>query len=265
MSKFEVKFIIDRIEVSQEEIKKVELQRYKKVLSDLFEHGVTPTLNGIGLSSKFINTIELEKAREVLAETKEKLGRKGIYNLYKKELEESDRMWCKIAANSRTRENLQSGIVEVEVKGLTLQQFSAFNHSIDALNSLALPSRIHPEHYSFESFPGGQIIIETFGMYKNPSYLKLEILKSEEGFMPITPDSDTAMVMMGTTKLMSDDTDTKIIGMHQFKSYEDGMKIKLGVFLPEAAPREIVEGHKWHLAVEFNNALHLAAEMAKIK
>lgn len=236
------------------------------MLSELFEHDVTPTLNEIELNNECIDTIELEKAREALAETKEKLGKEAIYDLYKKEIEESDKMWHEIAANSKTRENLQPGIVEVEVKGgLNLQQFGVFNHYIDASNSLATPSKIHPEHYSFESFPGGQIIIETFGMYKNPSYLKLEMLTPEEGFMPITPDSDTAMVMMGTTKLMSDDTDTKIIGMHQFKPYEDGIKIKLGVFLPEAAPKEIVEGHKWHLAVEFNNAVHFAAEMARVK
>ena len=38
------------------------------------------------------------------------------------------------------------------------------------------------------------------------------------------------------------------------------MKVKLGVFLPENAPKEIAEGHKWHLIVEFNNGLHIAAQ-----
>ncbi|MFT8477408.1 MAG: hypothetical protein ABF682_08385 [Liquorilactobacillus sp.] len=38
------------------------------------------------------------------------------------------------------------------------------------------------------------------------------------------------------------------------------MKVKLGVFLPKTAPQEIVEGHKWHLMVEFNNGLHIAAQ-----
>lgn len=59
---------------------------------------------------------------------------------------------------------------------------------------------------------------------------------------------------------MSDGTDTKIVGMHQFKQSSDGIKVKLGVFVPEAAPKEIVEGHKWHLMVEFQNVLEAAVQ-----
>ena len=59
---------------------------------------------------------------------------------------------------------------------------------------------------------------------------------------------------------MSDKSDTKIIGMHQFKKRDHGLYVKLGAFVPEAAPAEIAQGHKWHMMVEFNNALQEAAK-----
>ena len=117
---------------------------------------------------------------------------------------------------------------------------------------------IHPEHYSFEVANGEQIIIETFGMYKNPTYMHL--IPANDGFTPIPVDDDTSFSMVGYTHLAHDDSDTKIVGMHQFKERDDGLEVKLGVFLPKAAPAEMLEGHKWHLMVEFNNCLHLAAE-----
>ena len=60
---------------------------------------------------------------------------------------------------------------------------------------------------------------------------------------------------------MSDKSDTKIVGMHQFKQSKDGMKVKLGVYLPEAVPDEMVSGHQWHLMVEFLNGLEAASQI----
>lgn len=149
--------------------------------------------------------------------------------------------------------------MEVEARGITLKQFMVFNQSLARRNDLTLPSMIHPEHYSFEAGPGGeQIIIETFGMYGDPTWMHL--IPGKDFYRPIPLDHDTTMSMVGYTHLMSDNTNTKLIGMHQFKDWDEGLRVKLGVFLPEAAPRDMLEGHKWHLAVEFNNALHYAAE-----
>lgn len=49
--------------------------------------------------------------------------------------------------------------------------------------------------------------------------------------------------------------------MYLYLQLEDGLKVKLGVFVPQATPKEIEEGHKYHLAVEFNNSLHYIAEI----
>lgn len=95
-------------------------------------------------------------------------------------------------------------------------------------------------------------------MYKDPSYLDLKPAGSKD--YPIKPDSDTDIVMMGKTYLADSGLDTTILGMHQLKDKGNGMEVKLGVFLPESAPKEIIEGHKWHLMVEFKNGLEISAK-----
>jgi hypothetical protein len=40
--------------------------------------------------------------------------------------------------------------------------------------------------------------------------------------------------------------------MHQFGDTASGFRARLGVYWPAAAPVELVEGHQWHLACEFN-------------
>ncbi|WNC13025.1 hypothetical protein [Brevibacillus brevis] len=260
MSNVDIKFIIDGKEVSQEEIRAVEYSRSKKVIDELISLGESVTYEGIPLTREEIDNIDLEKAKEALAETKERLGNDAIKELYKEKLELSDAMWREIAEKSPARENLQPCIIEVEAKGLSIQEFAVYFKQIEEKGGLAMASRIHPEHYYGDIVPGVQTIIETFGMYKEPSYWRLEI--SNDGYKPIELDADTAMTLCAAIKLASDGTDTKLIAMHQFKPTEDGLKIKLGAFLPEAAPKEMIEGHKWHFAVEFNNVLHYAAELA---
>lgn len=258
MKEAEINFITDGRKISLDEIRKVEMSRYQKVFAEFLEREIALDLNGKAYTREDIKSLNLEDAQEVLACAKERLGRDKIRSIYAEDLEKGDAMWKDIAASSPSRKNLQAGIVEVEAKGITLEQFMLCNQGLAKSNNLYLPSKMHPEHYSFEAGPGGtQTIIETFGMYKYPACLHLE--PCVDGYCPIREDADTVMSMVGYTKLMSDGTDTKIIGMHQFKQKDDGIKVKLGVFLPEAAPKEIIEGHKWHLMVEFNNALQSAA------
>lgn len=259
MNNVELKFIIDGKEVAQEEIRAVEFSRYKKVIDEFMSLGESVTYEGTPLTREDMDHIDLEKAKEALAETKERLGNDAIKELYKEKLERSDAMWREIAEKSPARENLQSCIVEVEAKGLTIQDFAVYFKQIEEKGGLAMASKIHPEHYYGKMVPGVQTIIETFGMYKEPSYWRLEI--SNDGYKPIELDADTAMAMTAAITLASDGTDINVTAMHQFKPTPDGLKIKLGVFVPEAAPKEMIEGHKWHFAVEFNNVLHFAAEL----
>lgn len=243
-------FTVDGKEVTQEEIHKVEKERYEKVLGEMVEKSV--------LEPSQIENLSLEAAKLLLAQTKESLGRDEILKLYSKEIAASDEMWHDIANASPAKSELQAGIVNVKTRGISIFQFMMENAQVIKQNDLYTPSMIHPEHYSFNVVNGEQIIVETFGMYKNPTYMHL--ISANDGYTPIELDEDTSFAMVGYTHLAHDDFDTKIVGMHQFKECEDGLEVKLGVFLPKAAPQEMLEGHKWHLMVEFNNCLKLAAE-----
>ncbi len=245
-----ITFTVDGKEISQEEIRKVEKERYDKVLGELVEKSV--------LRASQVENLSLEAAKQLLAQTKESLGRDEILHLYDKELRASDKMWSEISSTSPAKSDLQAGIVNVRTQGISIYQFLAVNAEVVKQNGLYIPSLIHPEHYSFDVKNGEQIIVETFGMYKNPTYMHL--IPANDGYTPIPLDKDTSFAMVGYTHLAHNDLDTKIVGMHQFKEQEDDLDIKLGVFLPKTAPKEMLEGHKWHLMVEFNNCLLLAAE-----
>lgn len=256
---YSITFKTDGRIVEETEIRKVERDRTIKVLHELLDKGVALSQDGGSVTASDFETLPLSDLKELLAATKERLGREEIRRLYAKELEDADKMWKEIYQAGDPKNKLQQAIVEVTTKNISLKQFLMFNRSLAEKNNLYLPSLIHPEHYSFEAGKGGtQTIIETFGMYGNPSWLYL--VPAKKDFCPIAPDPDTVMVMCGQVFLASDKSDTGIIGMHQFKDRPDGLSVKLGMFLPSAAPKEIVEGHKWHFLVEFNNGLHEAAK-----
>lgn len=257
MSQYKIKFSVDGQKISQEEIQKVELERYHHVFEEFQTKNIPITLNQQVIPVEKLNELTLEDAKEALAQTKEAIGKAGMLNYYHDEIQESDQMWENIAANATGK--MKQAIVEVETENISLIQFMLFNQSLAKENNLYLPSKIHPEHYYFDAGKGGtQTIVETFGMYKQPSYLHL--VPGDHIQKPIQTDADTTMTMIGQTLLADNMADTKIIGMHQLKNKTNGMKVKLGVFLPENAPQEIIEGHKWHLMVEFNNGLHIAAD-----
>jgi len=255
MSNYEICFTMDGKAVTQEQIREVELKRCKFVLHDMIKLGVTPTYKGVTVKDEEIEKMEIEKAKETLSETKAKLGADGIRSVYRDRIISSNQMWREISQNSPAYQDLQPSITEVEVKGITMQEFAQFNLYMEKKGTLLFA---HPDHFTFQSIEGGQIIMETMGMYGEPTYCKLII--TNEGYKPITPDPDTKMVMFAAGYLMSDGTDMKVVGMHQFKPTPDGLKIKMGIFFPKTTPKEIIEGHKMHLAIEFNNVLHFIGD-----
>ncbi|CAK1224689.1 hypothetical protein [Fructobacillus evanidus] len=257
MSEYKIQFTVDGQKVDETAIREMELSRYHHVFDEFVAKNIPITLDQQVIPADQLKTLPLSSAKKALAQTKEAIGKEGMLKYYHDEIHESDEMWKEIAENASPK--MQQAIVEVETENISLIQFMLFNQSLAKENNLYLPSKIHPEHYYFDAGKGGtQTIVETFGMYRKPSYLHL--VPGDHIQKPIPTDSDTTMVMLGQTLLADTMADTKIIGMHQLKNKPNGMKVKLGVFLPENAPKEIIEGHKWHLMVEFNNGLHIAAD-----
>lgn len=259
MEDYKIKFTVDGRVVPEQEILDMELSRYHHVFRIFDDKQVPISLNNKVLKLSELLDLSLEDAKVALASTREAMGKEKTLEVFKPEIERGDIMWKEIAASSPAGRNYQEAYVEVEIENISLVQFMLFNQGLMKTNNLYLPSKIHPEHYYFDADKTGrQVIIETFGMYKDPSYLDLRPGGKED--YPVTPSKEVDIVMAGKTLLKSDESDTKMLGMHQLSNSEKGMKVKLGVFLPENAPKEIAEGHKWHLMVEFNNGLHIAAQ-----
>lgn len=259
MSDYKITFTVDGRVVPEKEILEMELSRYHHVFRIFDKKNIPVYLDNKELILAELLQLPLEHAKIALAQTREALGKERTLELFAPEIEQGDNMWHEIANTSRAGVNFQEAYVEVETENITLEQFMLFNQSLMKKNNLYLPSTIHPEHYYFDAnHKGEQIIIETFGMYKEPSYLDLK--PGSKADYPIAPDPQVDVVMAGKTYLANDHSDTKMLGMHQLSKTKNGMKVKLGVFLPENAPKEIAEGHKWHLMVEFNNGLHIAAQ-----
>ncbi|KZU34491.1 hypothetical protein Nizo2535_0969 [Lactiplantibacillus plantarum] len=207
--------------------------------------------------------LSLDDAKIALAQTRESIGKEKTLALFKPETDRADQMWEHIADTSPVGKDFQEAYVDVETSNISLFQFMLFNQLLMKKNNLYLPSTIHPEHYYFEGDKSGkQTIIETFGMYKGPSYFNLK--PGGPADYPVKPEPNVDLVMAGKTFLMSNGEDTKMMGMHQLTMTKNGMQVKLGVFLPKSAPSEIAEGHKEHLLVEFNNGLHIAAQQKPI-
>jgi len=83
-----------------------------------------------------------------------------ILELYANKLAESDNIWHEIASKTVKGHNLQSAYVDVDVDGLTLGDFLAFNQELNKMVDPALPFKIHPEHFVFAGVHGGQEIME---------------------------------------------------------------------------------------------------------
>ena len=258
MKDYKITFKVDGRIISEKEILDMELSRYHHVFHIFDDKHIPISLDGKELALKELLELPLEQAKIALAQTRESIGKEKTLELFDDEIQLGDEMWHNIAQSSQAGVNMQKAFVEVETENISLEQFMLFNQQLMKQNNLYLPSTIHPEHYYFDAnSKGEQIIVETFGMYRSPSYLDLK--PGDKSDFPVTPTPNVDMVMAGKTYLATDLSDTKMVGMHEMSQTDKGMKVKLGVFLPENAPKEIAEGHKWHLMVEFNNGLHIAA------
>lgn len=260
MKDYKIQFEVDGKKISLKEIEEMEMSRYHHVFKLFNKKGISIKLDGAEQTLDELLALSLEEAKRALAQTREAIGKEKTIELFSDEIKSSDQMWKKINETADFSQPYQQAIVDVKTDNISLPQFMMFNQLLAKKNNLYMPSTIHPEHYFFDAnSKGEQRIIETFGMYKDPSYLDLKPAGSKD--YPIKPDDDTDIVMMGKTYLADSGLDTTILGMHQLKDRGNGMEVKLGVFLPESAPKEIIDGHKWHLMVEFKNGLEIAANI----
>lgn len=114
----------------------------------------------------------------------------------------------------------------------------------------------HPEHYVIDSRPDGtQQVCETTGGAPLASEFTICFGNTEAITIPLRKDCPYRIE--GVSVLASG----LCIGgaRHQFQDMPGGLHGFLCIDFPKRTPRSIINGHKWHLAIEFSNWVEAAA------
>ncbi|WP_125704207.1 hypothetical protein [Lacticaseibacillus daqingensis] len=257
MTELKIEITIDGTPVTQDELAKVQEWRIKHVLQEMKSLGAA-----ISPSAIEINLLPYQDAKQLLLDTKAKYADlETMKALYKEPLAASDKFWKAVAAESNGNQNLQAGQVFMHVEGVSMPQLQAVMGGELGSDFAAI---INPEHfYSVGNTITGQHIIETFGCFGEPT--EMTLYPETGDFKPLTPDPTYPIQMNGWVALASDD-DKLGYGWrayHQIRPTATGFDAILAAYLPSATPQEIINGHKWHLAVEFSEMLKFAVAHAK--
>jgi hypothetical protein len=256
MTDLKIEITIDSTPVTQAELAKIQEWRIKHVLQEMKALGAA-----IPLSASAINWLPYPDAKQLLLATKAKYADlAAMQALYQAPLATADKFWKDVAARSNGNQDLQEGKVLLHVEGIAMPQLQKVMSAELGSDFAAL---INPEHfYSTGNTITGQHIIETFGCFGEPTEMNLY---PETGtFKPTTPDPTYPLQMNGYVTLATDD-DPLGYGWrayHQIRPTANGFDAILAAYLPSATPTEIINGHKWHLAVEFSELIKFAAAQA---
>ena len=255
MSELKIEIMIDGQSYSQEQLELIQFEREKHVLHEMTYLGADIKDGGKTLSYDDINYLSKTDAKRVLGNAKLELGAKGLTELYKERLRRSAQMWKDIIKEYVDGEPFQEAITRVKVTGITIEEFQ--KSMMKSMDDEASVLSANPEHLGFAYRETGEALIgiETMGMYGNP--VEAVITSDPNVTLPIKTEDGFRLMMAGHCKL-SDGTDTHVIAAHQVKPNENGFELKLMVFFPQSTPKELVDGHKIHLALEFLDALQTA-------
>lgn len=245
MRQFTYECRIDGQNYSLELLAMVRYQRDIHVLHQLKQAGATIEHDGTTLSHEDIDLLTAEAASMISAAVRRSYDLEGIRSLFGAELRASDSWWRDINAASEGLP-LQACVADIVITGISFEEF-AENMKTQAPFLQDYPA-VHPDHFFIEK--DGETIkgVETFGMYGGPSEMWLS--PDENLSVPIERDESYPFAF-GAVASLPDGTNSNAPAFMQFKPMENGLAVKAGCCFPAKAPKEMVEGHKLHLALEF--------------
>lgn len=257
MTKYpELKITINNEQVTWEETNRWAVKRAVHVLQQISDLGAELFLGNQVLDKNRIHTLSNNEILQACTDTKMKLGKQGILDLYAPILQNTDKMWHNIKAKSQG--NYKEAHTWVEAKGVNPKEIINLIMADNDQDLMALAYKLHPEHYlGGINTDKSQEVMETIGAYKEPTYFTLKIVANPTDEAPVTPDPNATIVMLGHIILAADNFDTGAYAMHQFYITDSGLKINLGLYIPSATPDELVFNHNEHFAIEFGNAMKL--------
>ena len=215
--------------------------------------------NGKEILHEDVLKMALDRAYFTLQKYRTLLGHKGLCELFKDEIAQSDEKYIAACQNSRPGEYKYSTL-EFHVKDCSA---AAFMQSF--INYVATKGReSHPEHFAAELVAGGDgpaDIVETVGDDSTIARFKIVPATDPDAF-PFQPDPDCTFCMRSSLTSV-DGQPYGIYIFHQFKNVGDDLIAKLCIVFPEGTDDAIVEGHKRHIAVEYLNWFTFASEFKK--
>lgn len=232
-----------------------EFERNKHVLHEMIYLGAEVLDNDKPLSYTDIDFLSKADAARLNLESKVRLGTDNLLELYKDEIEKTDKMWKDIIANYKEGDPYQPCITHMKVTGVTMDDLGEGLMLAMAGDDSSLAA--NPEHYGHvmtEEVPAG---FEGMGLYGGPNLMQImfapdiEIpMDIPEGYLPFT---------IGYSQL-GDGTDMHTLAAHYIKETDEGIEMLITCWFPQGTPRELVDGHKIHLASEFLGLVKIAAE-----
>ncbi|MFD5315814.1 hypothetical protein [Streptomyces sp. NPDC127098] len=255
MSDITIDCAIDGQSYATEQLDRLRHARNLHVLHQMKRLGANIEHDHKPLSDDEIDCLSAEDAHEVNVATTLAYGVEGLRELFAEQLRMSDRMWKDWDAASAGLP-LQTARAELRVTGVTVEEFRAHVADFDELQKLVVEA--NPDHFFFYPDRAGvAYAMETFGMYGTPT----DVMVAADPKLPAPFDLDEGfqLLLAGHTRLSSDGTPVSIIAYHQCKPLPNGLVVRLCALFPAKAPRELVDGHKLHLAIEFTKTLELIA------
>jgi hypothetical protein len=216
-------------------------------MSNEASRSVQAAIAGIPVSDNDLLRWEVQRARVAKQLLIERLGPDATVALLQTDLEASAKRARDWVAASMGR--YAPSIIDVESPGGTAGEFLGWIHDRFAADDYAVLNGASPEHYALRrSAEGWMDVTETIGGWGLPIRFYV-VVTGELSDAPAPIDPDLTHRLIGRVRGL-DGTEYGRV-MHQFGDTPTGFRARLGVWWPAAAPRELVEGHCWHLACEF--------------
>lgn len=255
MKDYTIEFDIDGYTYSQDMIEAFEFERNKHVLHEMLYLGADITDNGQSLSYTDIDFLSKKDAARINLENKVKLGTDKLLDLYQDEIKRTDKMWKDIVANYDPDEPYQNSVTHMKVTGVTMDDLGEGLMLAMAGDDSSLAA--NPEHYGHVltgDVPAG---FEGMGLFGGPNLMQIQFAPDTK--IPLEIPTNYLPFTIGYSEL-GDGTDMHTLAAHYIKDTDEGLEMLLTCFFPQGTPKELVDGHKIHLASEFLGLVKSAAE-----
>ncbi|KRK35544.1 hypothetical protein [Loigolactobacillus bifermentans] len=271
MTKLSVECIIDNHQVGTQVLNALEFERTQHVLHEMKSLGADVQQDEHQLTHADINLLGVKTARDVNIETRAQYSATEIQAMYRPQIKMMEDMWKKICKGFNLAKSpfkmsqtymkvlgvdpdlIINGRPQKTVKDETPED--KMRRIANEASEMAL--QMNPEHFFVTASDDGLYGMETFGMYGAPYPQLITPLSTDA--LPVPRDPAYPVATTGQPTLM-DGTPLYTIPYHQYKPLENGIELKLSVIMPETTPDEIINGHAYHLAIEFMHTAEIYAQ-----